>query len=131
QVWTALAEAGVTSLAVAEVTGERLERQGRASLLAGPDLAAAARRSGRAHPLVQRVAAAGGGDPSHAYLLTEDASVYRQVLETACERVGGGCRGWFEDGLGIVELPMHADAAATLGLGIWAEDLATARDHGF
>ncbi|HEX6987938.1 MAG TPA: DUF5693 family protein [Bacillota bacterium] len=130
QLWPALADAGVTSLALTEMTLERLEHQGRASLLEGADLAAAARRMG-VHPLLQRVIDEGGGDPSRSYVLTEDREVFRRLLDAACTRTEAPCRSWFHEGLGVVEVPVHAEALEDTGLGIWPEDLATAARHGF
>ncbi|HEX6989451.1 MAG TPA: DUF5693 family protein [Bacillota bacterium] len=130
QLWPALADAGVTSLALTEMTPERLERQGRASLLEGAELVAAARRGG-VHPLLQRVVDEGGGDPSRSYVLTEDREVFQRLLDSACTGIEVPCRSWFQEGLGVVEVPVHAETLEDTGLGIWPEDLATAARHGF
>ncbi|HEY8450302.1 MAG TPA: DUF5693 family protein, partial [Bacillota bacterium] len=125
-----LAESGLTSLAVPEMTPERLVRRGEATLLSGAELLARARSLDGLAPLLVRLVEEGEVRAQASYLLMSDDEAFAQATAAACRRLAQGCRVWRDGGLGLLEVDLHVDRFRQLPLGLWPGDLQLARDHG-
>lgn len=131
EVWTALQEAGVTTLALAELTLQRLMEEGLVTALAGSRLLSLPPYQQETVPALAELVERGQVRAEHTYLLIPEEELAEFVANQLCRRLRQPCTHHQAPGSPpVLEAPMGLEALKGLGMGIWPRDLALARDLG-
>lgn len=128
-------DAGLCSLAIEEMTLQRLEEEGTISVLAGYELASIARASpeagGRLRRLLQDHI-----DPGFTYVIAGDSSTFYGMRKSLAERVPPDSLRFYVPGAGqegppfVIELLMSPQDARKLRLGLNEADIRLAKSVG-
>src|SRR5690606_24775159 len=131
EVWAALREAGVTTLALNELTLGRLVEEGLVTALAGSRLLSRPGYQQEAAPALAELVRQGQVRAEHTYLLIPDEELAEFVGGQLCRRLRQPCAHHQAAGSPpVLEVPMGLDNLKDMGMGIWPRDLALARDLG-
>ena len=127
-VLTSLARAGLTTVAVEDMTLERLARLGHIALFDGGGLQAFLGTHERPHPLLAAAAARGDVRPGSTYAFATDEET-SSFLKTTAPRAFGEhrVRAFPEGPAVLVEVAGVREDVALTGLGLWEGDLQAAR----
>lgn len=120
-----LKAAGLTSLAVKEVTPQDLQDRGAVALYSGGELLA--------NLLFSRMAGLNAPDihPNHSYLLVADRDSFAWLKESLRERFGAErVRSQEVGSLYLLEVPMTPKDFLSLPLGLWPKDLQLVQESG-
>ncbi|MEX2356064.1 MAG: DUF5693 family protein, partial [Thermaerobacterales bacterium] len=131
--YAALREAGVTTLAVSEMTVERLLVQGRVTVVSGSELLSWRARHNQLRSILAARLDAGEVRPEFSYLLVPERVAADQIESELCLRLPRPCTLEREQAgsLTLLTVPVSTEKLMTKGLGIWPEDLDLANRFGF